>query len=74
MSANRSFIGGFLILGVAIFVVGYLLGLFSIAIIPVPSDNASLAFLALALGLIVGALIVALVFAIMLFSRTAKTQ
>ena len=74
MQVDRGFIAGFLVLGFAVFVVGFLVGLYSIAVIPATADAASLGVLAFAVGLVAGALIVAMIVAIMRFNEIAKSS
>jgi hypothetical protein len=74
MQVGKGFIAGFLVLGFAIFVFGFLVGLYSIAVIPATADAASLGVLAFGIGLIAGVLVVALILVIMRFNEMAKSS
>lgn len=53
--------GGFVVLGFAIFIVGFLTGMLAIAVISVKSDVTVLGFMTFTLGLLTGLLAMALV-------------
>ena len=61
MKVERGFIGGFIVLGFAIFIVGFLTGMLAIAVISVKSDVTLLLFMTFTLGLLTGLLAMALV-------------
>jgi VIT1/CCC1 family predicted Fe2+/Mn2+ transporter len=72
MQVEKGFIAGFLVLGFAIFIFGFLTGLYSIAVIPATADAASLGILAFAVGVLLGALLVAMILTIIRFNEMAK--
>jgi hypothetical protein len=72
MQVDKGFIAGFLVLGFAIFIFGFLTGLYSIAVIPATADAASLGILAFAVGVLLGALLVAMILTIIRFNEMAK--
>jgi len=61
---EEGFIGGFLVLGFAIFIIGFLTGMLAIAFIPVKADFTTLACIALIFGFITGMLTTALLLVI----------
>jgi hypothetical protein len=72
MQVDKGFIAGFLVLGFAIFILGFLTGLYSIVVIPATADAASLGILAFAVGVLLGALLVAMILTIIRFNEMAK--
>jgi hypothetical protein len=62
---EKGFLGGFLVLGVTIFVAGFLAGMLFLGTIHMSSDAAALGFMSFALGLITGMLTIALVLLVM---------
>jgi hypothetical protein len=61
VSRERGFIGGFLVLGFAIFITGFLTGMLAIALIPVKPDFTVLEFMLLVLGFVTGMVTIALI-------------
>jgi hypothetical protein len=61
VKVERDFLEGFLVLGFAIFIVGFLTGMFSLALVGLKMDSVLL-FVVFSLGLIVGMLAVVLAF------------
>jgi hypothetical protein len=61
VKVERDFLEGFLVLGFAIFIVGFLTGMFSLALVALKMDSVLL-FVVFSLGLIVGMLAVVLAF------------
>jgi hypothetical protein len=57
---KEGFIGGFLVLGFAIFIVGFLAGTVAIEFIPINGDFTTLSFIVFILGFITGMVTVAL--------------
>lgn len=56
----KEFVSGFLVLGFAIFIAGFITGMLAVAFIPIKEDSTSVKLLLFVLGLIAGALMVAL--------------
>jgi Na+-transporting NADH:ubiquinone oxidoreductase subunit NqrB len=65
MDLEKGFLGGFLVLGVTIFVAGFLAGMLFLGTIHVSSDAATLGLVSFVLGLITGMLTIALVLVVM---------
>jgi len=61
VKVEKDFLEGFLVLGFAIFIVGFLTGMFSLALVTLKIDS-GLLFVVFSLGLIVGMLTVVLAF------------
>ena len=61
MDVERGFFGGFSVLGVTIFVAGFLFGMLFLGAAHVSSDAATLGLISFALGLTTGMLTIALV-------------
>lgn len=59
MKLEKEFIEGFLVLGFAIFILGFLAGMLAIALVSLKMDSAIL-FVVFSVGLLVGILMVAL--------------
>jgi len=57
---EEGFIGGFLVLGFVIFLLGFLIGLFAVAFIPIKPDYTALMFLVSIFAFIAGMATVAL--------------
>lgn len=70
--AKEGFIGGFLVLGFAVFIVGFLTGMLAIAFIPVGSDFTILAIIVFAFGLVTGMVTVALLLVIVKLRELAR--
>lgn len=64
MDLEKGFLGGFLVLGVTVFVAGFLAGMLFLGTIHVSSDAATLGLMSFILGLITGMLTIALVFVV----------
>jgi hypothetical protein len=60
MDLEKGFLGGFLVLGMVLFVVGFLTGMLAIAIIPMTADSTMVEFMLFVLGLMAGMVTVAL--------------
>jgi membrane-bound ClpP family serine protease len=71
LNLEKGFLGGFLIMGFALFVTGFLTGMLSIAVLHAPSDFTTLGLITFALGLAVGIFIVVFTIAII---RHRKNQ
>jgi hypothetical protein len=69
---EEGFIGGFLVLGFAIFIVGFLAGMVVIAFIPVTADVTALAFMVFVFGFITGMVAVTLLLVILKLRELAK--
>jgi hypothetical protein len=69
MGSENGFLGGFLILGFAIFIAGFLTGMLAFAVVHVSSDLATLGLMVFVLGFVVGMLTVALAFIFMKWRR-----
>jgi heme/copper-type cytochrome/quinol oxidase subunit 2 len=69
---EEGFIGGFLVLGLVIFVVGFLAGMMAIAFIPVNADFTALAFMVFIFGFITGMVTVALLLVIVKLRELAR--
>jgi hypothetical protein len=65
MGLEKGFLGGFLVLGVTIFVAGFLAGMLFLGTIHVSSDTATVGLMSFVLGLITGMLTIALVLVVM---------
>jgi len=74
MRTEKSFIGGFLVLGFAIFIVGFLTGMLAIALIPANPETTTLGFMAFILGFITGMVVIALTLVVVQLSRLTKTS
>jgi hypothetical protein len=74
MQVDKGFVAGFLVLGFAIFVVGFLIGLYAVVVIPATAEAASLGILAFAVGVILGALLVAMIMVIMRFNEMIRSS
>jgi Na+-transporting NADH:ubiquinone oxidoreductase subunit NqrB len=61
VNVDRSFIAGFLVLGFAILIAGFLLGMAAIAVIPMSLDATTVGFILFILGFITGMLTIALI-------------
>jgi hypothetical protein len=72
MDLEKGFLGGFLVLGFALFIVGFLTGMLALAVLNVTPDFATLGFLIFAIGFIVGMLTIALTLVIIRLSRAQK--
>lgn len=72
MNAKEGFMGGFLILGFVVFIVGFLTGMLTIALIPVKPDFQTLGFTIFIFGFISGMTAIALVLAIVKLKQTNK--
>jgi uncharacterized membrane protein YciS (DUF1049 family) len=71
MSLEKGFLGGFLILGFAIFIAGFLTGMLAFAVAQASSDLATLGLMIFALGFVAGILTVGLTYT---FMRWRKKQ
>jgi xanthosine utilization system XapX-like protein len=74
MQVDKGFVAGFLVLGFAIFVVGFLTGLYAVVVIPATPEAASLGILAFTVGVILGALLVAMIMVIMRFNEMIRSS
>ncbi len=68
---EKGFLSGFSILGLAIFIAGFLTGMLALAVLGVSSDLTTLGLMIFALGLVVGVLLVGLTY---IFLRWRKKQ
>ena len=68
---EKEFLTGFLILGFAIFIAGFLTGMLALAVLGVSSDLTTLELVIFALGFVAGILTVGLTYA---FMRWGKKQ
>jgi hypothetical protein len=66
MDLEKGFLGGFLVLGFALFIAGFLTGVLAFAVVQVSSDLTTLGIMVFLLGFVVGILIVTLA---IMFSR-----
>jgi hypothetical protein len=64
MSREQGLTGGFLVLGFAIFIAGFLTGMLAIALIPVKPDLAALELMLFVLGLLIGMVVITLIWLI----------
>jgi len=74
MQIEKGFVGGFFVLGFAIFIVGFLTGMLAIALIPVKPEFTTLGFMIFVLGLITGMVTIALMLVIVQLSRLTKSS
>jgi len=72
MHVERGIMAGFLVLGFAIFIVGFLTGMVAIEVIPISADATTVGFMLFILGLVTGMLTVALVLAVIQFNELKK--
>ena len=71
MSLEKGFLSGFLILGFAIFIAGFLTGMLAFTVVHVSSDLATLGLMIFALSFVAGILTVGLTYT---FMRWRKKQ
>jgi uncharacterized membrane protein YciS (DUF1049 family) len=71
MDLEKGFLGGFLILGFALFIAGFLTGMLAFAVAQASSDLATLGLMIFALGFVAGILTVGLTYT---FMRWRKKQ
>ena len=69
---KRGFLGGFLVLGFAIFIAGFLTGMLAIAVVPSESDTL-IEFLIFALGFVLGLLTIALTWVVVKLARMKES-
>jgi hypothetical protein len=72
MDLEKGFLGGFLVLGMVLFVVGFLTGMLAIAIIPMKADSVMVEFMLFILGLVTGMVTIALALVVVKLSRLQK--
>lgn len=72
MDLEKGFLGGFLILGFALFIAGFLTGMLAFAVVQASSDLATLGLMIFVLGFVVGMLTVALTFIFMKWRRKQR--
>ena len=72
MGLEKGFLSGFLILGFAIFIAGFLTGMLAFTVVHVSSDLATLGLMIFVLGFVVGMLTVALTFIFMKWRRKQR--
>lgn len=72
MKVERSFLGGFLVLGFVIFVAGFLTGFLALAMVRVELDTTLLTFMWFLLGFVLGVLTIALALVIVRWNRLNK--
>jgi hypothetical protein len=73
MDLEKGFLGGFMVLGFGLFIVGFLTGMLSLAVLNVTPDFATLGLLIFAFGFIVGTLTVALTLVVVKLNRPQKS-
>ena len=73
MGLEKGFLGGFLVLGFALFITGFLTGMLALAVLNVTPDFATLGVLIFAVGFIAGMLTVSLTLVVVKLSRTQKS-
>jgi hypothetical protein len=69
---EEGFVGGFLVLGFAIFIVGFLAGMVAVGFIPVSGESTTLALMVFMLGFITGMITVTLLLVIIKLRELAK--
>ena len=74
MDFEKGFVGGFLVLGVIIFVAGFLAGMLFLGTVHVSSDAATIGLMSFALGLITGMVTIALVLVVVKIRETKISQ
>jgi len=74
MHVEKSFMGGFLVLGFAIFIAGFLTGMLAIALIPAEPECTTLGFMFFILGLIIGMVAIALLQIIIRLFKLPKSS
>jgi hypothetical protein len=72
LSLEKGFLTGFLILGFAIFIAGFLTGMLALSVLGVSSDLTTLGLMIFALGLVGGILLIALTFAFLKWSKKQR--
>jgi sugar phosphate permease len=72
MVTDRSFVTGFLVLGFAIFIAGFITGMLAIAVLPLSSDATAVGFTFFLLGFVTGMLAIALTLATIKLTRVEK--
>ena len=73
MQRERGFLGGFLVLGFAIFIAGFLLGMLAIALVPANLDPL-IEFIIFAVGFVIGLLTVALMWVVIRLTRMKEAS
>jgi Na+-transporting NADH:ubiquinone oxidoreductase subunit NqrB len=72
MQVGKGFVAGFLVLGFAIFIAGFLTGMAAIAVLHVSVDATTVGFMLFVLGLITGMLTVAITLATVHLSQLER--
>jgi len=72
LNHEKDFMNGFLILGFALFITGFLTGMLAIAVLHAPSDLTTLGTIIFTLGFVTGVLIAA--FALVLVRRRRRQK
>jgi hypothetical protein len=73
MDLEKGFLGGFMVLGIGLFIAGFLTGMLSIAVLNVTPNFATTGLLIFAFGFIVGILVVTLTLVVKRMMRPQKS-
>ena len=74
MDLEKGFLGGFLVLGMVLFVVGFLTGMLAIAILPMEADSTMVEFMLFVLGLMAGMVTIALALVVVKLSKLQRSS
>ncbi len=69
---EEGFTSGFLILGLVIFIAGFLMGMLAIALIPAKADYTVLGLLLFSFGFVLGMVVIALMWVVVRLNEFAK--
>jgi len=74
MDFEKGFVGGFLVLGITVFVAGFLAGMLFLGMAHVSSDAATFGLLSFVLGLITGMVTIALMLVVIKIREKEETS